>query len=304
MIRLHNFGTQLLAVASLLAGPVLAAEPEETHAAAALFPEFETVFHLNGPLVRDLNSHSRSRIAGALLTPGGELLAGLDAAGKRLRAAILSDSEAVLLGAKDFKPPSSLGSSSYRFCYIVIMATKSQLNVASLFHGLLTDSVTDEPLWRWSAKLFEESAPPTPVYATRVGQVFFLVANDIDKLRSVRERLRSLNDDPRTLNSIPDWEWVAEHQVWGYRRYSGDKAAEMPKVLFAVEPGGRECTVKLVGGQQPTKALLRLNRSGLFPTPVPAQAGVLELRLPLQENDQTLGKLFEIMWVLGFEIYL
>ena len=106
------------------------AQTREARAAAVLFDNFETVFHTSPSLVSDSPNDIRS---GFPREPFGFLLAGLDAIGPQVRVDVLENSEAILVGTKDYHLPIGLGRVRSTRCYVVVLRKGSALNLSQFF---------------------------------------------------------------------------------------------------------------------------------------------------------------------------
>src|ERR1700686_1323982 len=83
-----------------------------TTATAALVEErFETVFYANADLLLSTGPYKQlsEQSANTLRLPFADLFGGLESLGAHASADLLSKADAVLIGARDFRPPATLG---------------------------------------------------------------------------------------------------------------------------------------------------------------------------------------------------
>jgi len=134
-----------------------AADMNYAEPAAALFNEFETVFFAKADVLISSGAydHAPKSDIEILRFPFMELLEALKALGGNTSQEVVSNSEAILVGAKDFRPPAGLGGVHSQRCYIVILRTPSKFNLRQHFHQAPSASVGGSPVWEWSAKLGE-----------------------------------------------------------------------------------------------------------------------------------------------------
>ena len=124
-------------------------ESSQDHVAALLFKNFETVVHSTPTLI---SATRPERVASYERVAFNYMLAGLNALDKRAVPAILADSEAILVGSKDFVPPDGLGMTRSTRCYVIVLRKTGSLNFSRYFKT----TATPAPLiLNWSAALGE-----------------------------------------------------------------------------------------------------------------------------------------------------
>jgi hypothetical protein len=110
--------------AVLLSGSAWAvANSNQPQAASALFSEFETVFYAKADLLSSSGGYKglSEQSANSLRVPFADLLGALDSLGKPISDEMLHDADAVLVGAKDFRPPAGLGAVRSQLCYVLVL---------------------------------------------------------------------------------------------------------------------------------------------------------------------------------------
>jgi hypothetical protein len=183
----------------------------ESRAASALFGEFETVFYANRDLSSGAGAFGRlsERNAEDLRAPFAYFLGAFYWIGKQVPAEILSNSAAVLMGAKDFQPPNGLGPVHSQRCYVVVLGKWSKLDLRKYFNYEPVASAAGAPVWNWGANLGEfgeEDPRASSLYAAAVANSYLLVSNNLVELQSIADKLTSPKDDrSQTLTRIRDF---------------------------------------------------------------------------------------------------
>jgi hypothetical protein len=291
---------------------------EERIAASALFGGFETVFYSKADLL--LGPSSKHRAAVAAGVPFAYLQGALDSLGNNVSAGILASAEAVLVGAKDFRPPSGLGSVRSKSCYIVILGDRNASDWGKYTRQATPAAVENGiTVWSWSAKLgeFGEGDPrPSSFYATQVRQDYILVSNDLGELRKIADALSSTEDDPRGLSSIRDWASVSHHDVWGYRRYRQEETVDSEAAgTTNVTPGAealvfffdfkdKSGVLQLFCSPGDDSTAAKMNGVPGMPRFRHVRSGVWESTVQLSDDSTVSEPLFVTMGLFGFAAYL
>jgi hypothetical protein len=104
------------------------AQTSESRAAAALFEQFETVFQAKANLLASSGSNDFIRV------PFVFLRGGLEALGNQESKRVLDNSSAVVLvGTKNYFPPSGLSVVQSTFCYVVVFREPVELGLDGYF---------------------------------------------------------------------------------------------------------------------------------------------------------------------------
>lgn len=315
----------------LQASTALAGTPEESHATAVLFGEFETVFRSKADLLLTVSSSSGTSAyeglsktgAGTLSEPFGFLLEGLDLIGKRASADILGSSDAVLVGVKDFRPPNGLGVVHLQFCYVFVLKKESSFDVRKDFHQKPSNSVAGDPVWKWVAPLQEGQSQPTTFHAVQLGHSYVLISNDIGELQTIAGKLTSSDDSAQALNGIRDWKVLSSHEYWGYRRNL--RGGALPQdatqvsetlpgaetLIFWIDPKENTGRLQVIdptlneGGAAKVNERLAQDPSVAFPGFKSVGAGRWETTVPLSaEGERTSARMFYVMSWFGFVVYI
>jgi hypothetical protein len=291
------------------------AETNETHAAAALFQDSETVFRTASNLLSD----SANGGGEAFVTePFNYLTAGLGAIQGRARADITENSEAVLLGAKDFQPPLGLGRVRSTWCYIVVLRSGNSLDLSKYFEKVeAAQAAAGAPVWHWSAKLqeFGEDDPRlSSLFAAEIGQSYVLVSNNLQELLIISRHLASADGDESVLAEIRDWNDVKQHELWGYRKYRADSLAGFSRIIGTAGVTSAAKALIVFVDLKKHMCVLRLRSSrGEDPTPKNISAtysipplksigpGLWEAAFPLSEAGQ-LGTANSVLWLFGWGV--
>jgi hypothetical protein len=292
----------------------------EARAVSALFGEFETVFYAK----RDLSSGAGAfgqlseKNAEELRTPFAYFLGAFYWMGKQVPAEILSNSAAVLVGAKNFQPPKGLGPSHSQRCYIVVLAKWSRLDLRKFFSYGPVASAAGAPVWNWGANLgeFGEGDPrASSLFAAVIANSYLLVSNDLGDLQSIADKLTARTDDSsQTLSKIHEWGLLSHQELWGYRRYRharivpGDAAGlrdvtpSAEGLVFFLDSKKKVCVLRLFASDGSTTE--KINTWGVFPTLKPSSAGLWETAIPLADDQQTFDRMFYVFGLFGFTVYL
>jgi hypothetical protein len=303
----------------LLASAVLAVsasnQPKEVKAKAALFRQFDTILHVTPKLLED--SPKKGDSERLVVGPFRYLKSALDQENRRARLAIFADTEAIFLGAKDYRPPNGLGNVISTRCYVMVLRVGTAPQLSKLL-GKGVNDTTGHTTWHWQAALgeFGENEPrASSLYAAQIGGTFILLCNDQKELGTLTELL----DRPPTLPSSADSEAFSKlggHDFWGYRRLRKLRSTQ-PDFIFAGTPGlgsGAE-GILLFLEQGKREAVLHLltdkdghhysdKLSSLMTVP-PARAigpGEWEARFPLDSTGRYSDTAFQVLWIFGLGV--
>jgi hypothetical protein len=289
---------------------------QERAAASALFGRFETVFYSKATLLSGSVSKQGAAAAGLPFT---YLQGALNALGNNTSADIFASSEAVLVGARDFRPPSGLGSVRSQSCYVVVLRDRNTFDLRKYIHQSPTAVENGTTVWNWSAKLgeFGEGDPrPSSLYATQIKQDYVLVSNDLGELRKIADVLSLKEDDAKGLSSIRDWASISRHDVWGYRRYRQEgivdrKAAGMTDVTpgaealaFFFDSGDKSGVLQLFCSPADDSTASKMNEASGLPPFRQVRLGVWQSKISLVVDVTVSEQLFGTMGLFGFGVYL
>lgn len=294
----------------------------ESRVASALFAQFESVIYEQPALLSSPGAYDdlSEREAGNLRFPFAYLNGALDAVDSRTYSNLLTNSETVLVGAKDFRPPAGLGAVRSQRCYVAILKSRSEFDFHQYFHQASAASAAGMSVWEWTAKLseFGENDPrPSLLYATQVGQSYALVSNDLNDLETLAERLTSRDGELRVLNDVHDWGFLSQHDVWGYRRYrhtgvADRMAAGMTDVgpggealAFFVDPGKKVIVLRVyLNPPSDERTVTMMNSRATLPPLKPSRAGLWDARIPLSGNEESSERTFIVVGLFGFAVYM
>lgn len=297
-------------------GGLASAGTNQTHTAAVLFENFETVFHATPGVLADSLADQGGWYA---WEPFSYVRAGLEKVGKEMPAKILADSEAILVGSKDFLPPSGLGSVRSTRCYVVVLRKGSGLQLSTYFKNSSVESLTGAPIWHWSADLgeFGEGDPrSSSLYATQIEQSYILVSNDLEELRNISRRLTSANDDARVFAGIHEWNDVIQHEFWGYRKYrhgkpraidrlfggTGQITAQAEAVILYVDMKKQTGVLRLFSSSADDATARNINATGMITPLKPVGPKVWETVFPLAEVGPFPDSAGWVLWLFGWGV--
>jgi hypothetical protein len=297
-------------------GDGASAETNQTHAAAVLFENFETIFHTTPDLISDSRGDSADPFT---KQPFVYLRIGLEAVDKQLTAKVLAESEAVLIGTKDYHAPIGLGGVRSTRCYIIVLQGDSTFKLSRYFKKAAVASAEGAPVWNWSAALeeFGESDPrPSGLFATQIAQSYILVSNDLDELQHDSVRLMSVGNDAQVFAGIREWNDVSQHEFWGYRRYKHDRPRTGMDRLFGTDQitPQAEATilyvdlkkgsgvVRLLSSSADDATASKINATGRITPLKPAGEKVWEAVFPLAEVGPFPESAVWVMWLFGWGV--
>ena len=141
--------------------------------------------------------------------------------GKQGSTTIFENTDAALVGAKDFRSPVSqtgLGDVHSRFCYVIVLGKRSRFDLGKVADKSAVMLSAGASTWKWSVKGGEGHPEPYTYYAAQIAQFYLLISNDVDDLHALSSKL-SASDASSKVGGILGWTTLSQHPVWGYRRY-------------------------------------------------------------------------------------
>lgn len=295
---------------------------DETRAPSVLLTEFETVFYSKADLVAGSGAYKQlsKQDADMLRVPFADLVGGLRSLGSSASTDILARGEAILVGAMDFRPPTSLGSVQSKFCYIVAFGSQGVPDLRKYFSGKADTSASGNPVWHWSAPPQEGHPGPYTFYAAQVSGSYILVSNNFDQLRATAALLTSSETGTPRLADVRDWKFISQREYWGYRHYRhtsvlNDEAASgvtyvtpsAEDLIFFADPKQRKGVLRLVAADNGAIEKLNAamaNAKAALPPMKRIRAGVWEAAISFTGDQQTSEQMFDVMGLFGFAVYL
>jgi hypothetical protein len=325
-----GFSTHKLVVLAMLmlsvCGQSFAAKRPESVPATALATRFESVLYAKSDLVFAPGAYVgfSPLESSSLRQPFALLPAAIHSLGEWAAAEIIQGSEAVLVGAKDFRAPAGsegLGQVRSQFCYIVILKNASGVQVRKYFSADEPPSglAAGFPVWHWSAKLNEfgrDDPKPSSLYVTEVSSSYLLLSNDLGDLQDLAARLTSSNQESQPSSTLRDWELIGEHKFWGYRRYrhtgvlnpvaagTSEVTPSAEALTFYLDFDNRVGVLRLLCSVTDEDAVAKMNARAVLPRLTRSAPGVWETRTRLSGNEESAERIFVIMSLFGFGIYL
>jgi hypothetical protein len=309
----------LMLIAFLLSGCMKSAadNTEQQRATSTLFDQFETVFYAKADLLSNSGGYKRlsQQDANALRVPFANLLQALDPLGKQVSAEVLSNSDAALVGAKDFRapggPPPNLGGVQSRFCYILVLGNRSTFDISKVASKSGVMSSAENAMWKWSAPPTEGHSQPYTFYATQVAHSYLLISNGLDDVHAISTKLAS--GTAPNLSGFRDWESISQHEVWGYRHYrhteenkeatgTSQVTPDTQALAFFADPKQKTGVLRLFS---PTAATAdKMNGMGIVSPFKAVGSGVWETKIPLTGDQKTSEQMFAAMNWFGFGVYV
>lgn len=249
-----------------------------------------------------------------LFMPFGFLFAALDATGTRAAERAMSQTEIVLAGMKDFRPPEGLGSVSSRNCYVLIV--KRGFDLASVVGKPTSEQWEGWPVWRWTAKLGEfgeQDDRPSTLVALQMWP-YVLISNDPDSIFANAAALKR-KTPPAVLNTLREWKDVAQRKYWVYRRFRFDTPHAMAAGLTGIRKDAESLVlfydsapplakVRLTSRDPVAKRPESLDEYGALPPLTPVSDRAWEGQLPLSPGSTQFEAWFIVFGHLGFVVYL
>lgn len=309
----------VLSITLLAVGCANAGDAEKTtrnHAASALSSGFETVFVTETRLLTSRNGYEglSAQDTSALKVPFGLLLRGLQALNESGFPNILNHCDAVLVGARDFRSPggsTGLGAVQSHVAYVIVMAEGDDLDISRSAGNSTALSPAGKSIWQWSTPPTEGHPSPYTFYLTQPSPRYILVGDDLGDLQVLVMKLIS-STAPLTTGAA-GWESLGQPVFWGHRKYrhdAVDKTAAATRdvtpdadmLLFFVEPQRRVGTLRLYSPSATT--VETWNSHNLLPRFRRADSRVWETTIPLSGDETAAERLFVVMSMFGFGVYL
>jgi len=298
-------------------GDRAASATNQTHAAAVLFENFETVFHTTPALMS--SSPSADDPPSYMREPFSYLKVGLQAVEKEMPKKVLVDSEAIFVGSKDFLPPSGLGSVRSTRCYVVVLRKEGTLDFSQYFNKPPVALVEAGPIWNWSADLGEfgeEDPRSSSLYAIQIARSYILVSNNLDELENVSNRLTSADNGAQALAGIHEWNDLSRHEFWGYRKYKhGEPRAidrlfggadqitpQAEAVILYVDMKKQTGVVRLFTSSADDTTARNINATGRIAPLTPVGPKVWETVFPLAEIGPFPDSAYWVWWLFGWGV--
>jgi hypothetical protein len=294
----------------------------ERHAAFALLEHYETVLYARADFLSNSDEFGGmdKDSADTLRLPFQEILEGLKHSGTYNSMELMRNSDAVLLGAREFRPPAGLGAVHSKRCYIVILRGNNKQDIHKYFRRAATESLDGLQVWKWSAQLGEfgedDASQPSTFYAVQIKRSYLLIANNRDDLRDVMRGLTSTENHEAILADIPDWDILSVHEVWGYRhiRRTGIFNEEVAGLSFVtpsievlsffVDFKKKSSVVRILGSDMNRDTVPKINPAAEPPTFKWLAPGIWEAKIPFSENQAKYSPLLLILVRLGFGIHV
>lgn len=289
-------------------------------AASVLFGQFETVFYAKAEFLSNSGTPNRWGKASEdyLVAPFNELMEGIKHVGSDDSSEILRNSEAILVGAKEFRPPAGFGAVQSRRCYIVI-PKDGNYDLRKYFRHATDESSGGLQVWKWSAQFGEygEDDPKrsSTFYASQIASSYLVIANNRDDLQETVSRLAAANDSKAMLARVPDWDTVSEHKFWGYRRLGDSRVLNTEAegmslltinaktIILFVDSDDKQCVILIVSSDMGRNSALTEKAASILPPFKHLGGGLWEAMLPFAENEEGHDRLFVVLNLFGFGEY-
>lgn len=310
------FRLPILFAVLFLGGTGTMAKSNQPQVASALFSEFETVFYVKADLLvgsSDLKGLAEQS-ANGLRVPFGDLLGALESLGKPVPDEIIGNASAVLVGAKDFRPPAQLGAVRSQLCYVVVLSSDSRFDLEKLASKSLVISSAGNSTWKWTVKPTEGQREGQTFYATQVAHSYLLVSNDANDLATMT--LRLVSGQTQTVPKVRDWDSISQHALWGYRRYQQttvndrdadaagltDVSPSAQALVFFLDSENKSGILRLLATDDSTAE--KINAAAKLPLLKKVSSDVWQTTIGLRANETSSEQMVVTMWLFGFGLYL
>jgi hypothetical protein len=208
----------------------------EASVASVLYNEFETVVFtrfdkLDPRRILNLRNKVSGENASTLLYPFEYALEALSGQRNGAGDKLLDDSEAVLVGAKDFRllggtkePPHALSTA----CYVFVFGERKQ-ELHRFLGGNAPQNVDGLPVWSWQAYM-NFNGPldnsPVTIFASTIDDSYLLLSNNLDELKRVAAGLATSGTESQTIKKLPDWPRLSKSEEWAIRRNTGIRSPD------------------------------------------------------------------------------
>ena len=313
--RRARFVCAILSGLSLMNGQAAWGKATDTHAVAVLFERFETVFSSTPNLLSEPPHNNRD---GFVWQPFDYLRAGLETVQKQAPMNLLADSDAILLGSKDYHFPIGLGPVRSTRCYIAVLKKQSTFQLSRYFTRSPIAFVDDEPVWTWSAKLGEfgeEDPRSSALFATQLMHSYIVVSNDLEELLGLSARLASVGDDSSVLAGIRELNDASQHEFWGYRKFRHDQfqvngristgvriTPDAEALITYVDLKKQTGVLRLLSYKADDATAVNINANGNVPPLKPIEPKIWETNFPLAEVGPFHESAFWVQWLFGLGV--
>lgn len=290
--------------------------PNETNAVAVLFKSFETVFRTTPAVLSD---SPMEKDVGIAWEPFSYLQVALEATGKRMYPTIVNNSEAVLLGTKDYLPPNGLGRVISTRCYISVMREGNTVDLSRYFNTPPVSSANGASVWNWTVnlgELGERDSRPSLLYITQIANKYILVSNNLEELEKVMGGL--ISSEKSTMpTGIREWDDVRRHEFWGYRKYRGSQSrsvdttsagtrgikSDAEALILYVDIKHRTGVLRFLGSKVDDASVKSINAMRKIPPLQSVGPGKWETIFPLTADVGPFPEsAFTVLWLFGLGV--
>lgn len=291
---------------------------DKIFASSALSKRYETVFYSESQLVKGavaVDGELSQEAVNGLRVPFAYLLGGLDALGMKHSTEVLDNTAGVLIGAKNFRPPSGpthLGAVQFEFCYVLLLVEKGKFELNAAMRKCGSASLAGPSTWKWSTRGTEGHPEPWKFYATQVGRKFVLVGSSADEVSETKKILGDGRKGPTGLIQTNDIKTISQHATWGYRNISPDlnpidptysSISGIENLIFFTDLKHGTGVFRLRSLN--SESIRKLNEGLKLPSLRLVRDGVWETTVSLHGKGEKMGEqMFQIMSLFGFGVFL
>jgi hypothetical protein len=225
------------------------------------------------------------------------------------------DSEAVLVGTKDYLPPDGLGRVVAIRCYIDILRDESRLDISRYFGKPVLKTPSGFSVWTWELDMEEFGDRRTrlsSLYATQIGS-YVVVANNMSELQNVTEEIASYKDGG-VLAHLREWDSFQLHDFWGYRKYRDNQSRAFPTIfnglvgiqseaeamILYVDFEHKEAVLHFLSTNPADRTPQNLSKDWGMPPAKSVGRGEWEIQLPLTGSLAETS--LQVLWLFGLGV--
>ncbi len=288
--------------------PALNMSSKETEVAGILETQFTTVVVAGADLLGGKGPYRNlsASVSNALRLPFAELLAALDSMPGGGRNEVVKDAVAVVVGAREFRPPSGLGSDQSLNCYVLALNPHARVDLRRMLVGVAQAPTDGGFAWTWTAHPTEGHPAPHEFFAIQLAPSYILVTNNVRDAGAVA---RALAPHPGSSARSADGPWrgrSARDIVGVRRRGSGDGGAVsgVDALQLFVDTRHHEGVLRLVGKGLDARSAEALSLPvGIRPFG-PGKGGALETTFELGTGEEGVERLVGVWALFGFGLSL
>jgi hypothetical protein len=314
LIRMRCSMFALMALSLFGLGTGHAQTDSEKRAATVLFERFETVAYARTDISGDStpSGHTYGDSEDNLKLPFMELIGAIRALGPSTALDLKSRYSSVLVGAKDFVPPTRIGAVGSHKCYIGILKDGVQSNAERDFSGVPNETIEGTRVWTWTVPPSDDESAPSTYYAARLEGPYLLMTNNRQDLEDVAKALTSTEGAKPDSIKVFSWETLRSHQYWVYRSLRrtgvispyasgiGNLGANVIAMAFFADVDKRQAYIRVLTSDRSMKTVPKVLPDAELNLLQPEGPGIWRARIHLSKDALGYKTLFQVFYSFGF----